>query len=102
MADLLSAKLINGNAADADVFTRRLSHGQTGEKVRCLGVVPITAVTVLFVETRENENVLLVRRQRLERKGKLEFRARLRRKPVSFPDPVWKIKTRQPHRRLDV
>src|SRR5687768_14575083 len=99
--NLLGAKLVDGNPADADVFTRSFADGHAREKIRGLGVMTVALVAVLFVEVGEDKKILFVPGERLEREGKFIISAFLLREPILFPNAVRKIETRHAHWCLD-
>src|SRR5688500_1890182 len=101
-ADLLSAKLINRKSTNTDVFSGRFADRQTCEEVRRLRVVPVSLVAVLLVEIRENQEILFMRREWLQRVWNLVISSRLLRKPIFFPHTIRKEKARHTHRGLNV
>ena len=101
-ADLLGAELIDGNAADVNVFAGRFADGEAGEEIGGLGVMAVALVAVLLVEVREDEKIFFVRSERFECVRDFVIRAFFLREPIFFPNAVREKETRHADGGLDI
>src|SRR5688572_2552834 len=99
---MLSRVLVDGDTTDADILAGRLADGQAGEKVGCFRVMAVALMAVLFVELREDQKVIPMTRERIERGWEFVLGTLLFREPTLFPNAVWEIDTRHADRRLNV
>jgi hypothetical protein len=97
---MLGNQLIDRNAATADVLPGRLGDRHPREEVGRLRIVTVAAMTVLLVETREDQDVVPQVSQGLQGGSQLiilSFRLRI---PALLPHTVGKVDESRSNRRL--